>query len=275
MFNDQASFGLDAVGELGRFGGFYNCHGHAIVSPMMKIDLSSLTPEKGDLNAKAVRRLVKRDDPVILEIGANDGQTTLAFLKHMPRARIYCFEPEPRALVLFKSRVNHPQVKLSECAVGNRNGWVTFHQSSGIDEFSDWNASGSIRPPKEHLTIWPKVTFESEIQVPIVRLDDWFKSQSIDRIDFIWADIQGAEGDLIQGGIETINKSRFFYTEYGFRELYEGQYSLADIDARLEEFSVKRLFKSDVLFANMRLEPQESPEWSPISLLRRLVGLGA
>jgi len=157
-------------------------------------------------------------------------------------------------------------VHLIESAVGNQNGTIVFHQSSGVDEYADWNQSGSIRKPKDHTKIWPKVTFDQSIEVPIIRLDDWAKSLEIPLIDFIWADTQGAESDLILGGLETLKRVRYLYTEYGFQELYDGQVSLQEIDTLLTEFSISRVFDWDALFENIALKksilnpPQEIPK---------------
>src|SRR6185369_8543320 len=139
------------------------------------------------------------------------------------------FEPDPRAISKFKNRISNPNVTLFECAVGNENGIVNFNQSSGEGEAQDWNQSGSIRKPKLHLEIWPWVKFESQIQVPIVRLDDWASDKNLGAVDLIWADVQGAESDLILGGKAVIRNTRFLYTEYGAIEWYQGQLSLDEI----------------------------------------------
>ena len=73
----------------------------------------------------------------------------------------------------------------------------------------------------------------------------------IESIDFIWADVQGAEENLILGGRETINKSHYFYTEYSDRELYEGQVGLDWILNALPNFEVVERFSDDVLLRNM------------------------
>ena len=39
-----------------------------------------------------------------LDIGANDGSTTLSFLKEFANVKIYAFEPDPRAAAKFKTR---------------------------------------------------------------------------------------------------------------------------------------------------------------------------
>src|ERR1700749_4575302 len=72
--------------------------------------------ERNPLAVPQLKPLIGKDDPVILEIGANVGQTTEEFLREMPSARIFCFEPEPRAIAKFKGRISSPNVTLFECA---------------------------------------------------------------------------------------------------------------------------------------------------------------
>jgi len=218
-----------------------------------KQNLRTFVCEKGELTAVEIKNLVGKDNPVILEIGANDGGTTIDFLKAMPHARIFCFEPDPRAIALFKSHITHGNVQLIETAVGSQNGITQFHQSNGKGHLSGWHKSGSIRAPKSHLQVWPQITFETQINVPICRLDDWFSKQGIDEVDFIWADVQGAEYDLIAGATETLQKTRYFYTEYSNSEWYEGQIGLQKIYNLLGSYEISRLFRMDVLFKNLTL----------------------
>jgi FkbM family methyltransferase len=211
--------------------------------------------EHGHLTVAELKPLIGRDDPTILEIGANVGQTTEDMLREMPRSRIYCFEPEPRAIKKFKERISSPNVSLFECAVGDRNGVVTFNQSTGEGAAKDWDQSGSIRKPKLHLQTWPTVKFETQIEVPIVRLDDWAIDKTLDQVDLIWADVQGAESDLIAGGASVIRSTRFFFTEYGAIEWYEGQISLDELCGPLFDLGLVlyRKFSMDALFVNKNL----------------------
>jgi FkbM family methyltransferase len=221
----------------------------------MKRKISSVAKEDSwGITPREFKYLTGKENPVIIEVGANIGQTTNEFLREMPEAIIYCFEPDPRAIKEFKKNINSPNVHLIEAAVGNQNGSIVFHQSSGVDEYKDWNQSGSIKKPKEHTKIWPKVTFENSIEVPIVRLDDWINTLEIPLVDLIWADTQGAERDLILGCQNTLLKTRYFYTEYGFMEVYENQATLEELDRLLDGFSISRILNMDALFENNALK---------------------
>jgi FkbM family methyltransferase len=202
--------------------------------------------------------LIDRDDPIILDVGCNDGEHTEMFLDMFPQAQVFCFEPDIRARQRFRAIVLDSRAHLFAIAVGDFDGSTTFYQSDGYPpehHNSSWDLSGSIRRPTGHLTLHPWCKFESEITVPLMRLDTWIGlNLPSDRIiDFIWADVQGAEGDLIEGGHQALARTRYFYTEYSNIELYEGQLNLAQLQAMLPGFETVEVFAYDVLFKNKEL----------------------
>jgi len=208
------------------------------------------------LTHEEVARLVGRPDPTIVEIGCNDGSDTLAFLEAMPTARVYCFEPDPRAILRFKQKLGSrvDRVTLSEIAISDRNGTITFHMSgSGPVPGEGFDQSGSIRIPKNHLLDHPWVTFDKAITVKTRTLDDWCAEHAVANIDFLWMDVQGAEGDVIAGAIDSLKRTRFLYTEYSNNELYEGQLPLRRLLALLPSFEVMRRYPGDVLLRNRSL----------------------
>jgi FkbM family methyltransferase len=215
-------------------------------------DALSFPISPGVLTGAEIRELLGKDAPVILDIGANCGQTTAELLKALPRATIFAFEPDPRAIAKFRHRITDPRARLHECAVGATNGTISFHQSSGAEHVAEyaegWDQSGSIRKPRSHLQVWPWVKFDKQIEVPIVRLDDWAEQHRIGAVDFIWADVQGAESDLIEGASRVLASTRYFYTEYSNSEWYEGQITLPGLVQMLPDFELVRRYPMDVLF---------------------------
>lgn len=225
-------------------------------------DPSNFLITPGALTAAEIRHLVGKDDPVIIEVGANCGQTTVELLKAMPGATIHAFEPEPRAIAKFRDAIANPNVHLYECAIGAVNGTTSFYQSSGAEHLLEyrqgWDQSGSIRRPNSHLKVWPWVKFENQITVPIMTLDDWSMQHQIAQADFIWADVQGAESDLVEGAARFLRSTRYFYTEYSNDEWYEGQITLADLLEKLPDFDLVRRYIMDALFKNTRIAPKAS-----------------
>jgi len=205
-----------------------------------------------ELNGKLIRELVGRDDPLLLEIGCADGVDTMEFLNAMPRATIHCFEPDRRCRAAFRERVGRDyRVRLHEVAVSNVDGEALFYASSGspadVDPshysrplpLKDWYLSGSLCRPTGHLEYSPWVTFPPELQreVGTIRLDTWAKERpfSLESIDFIWMDVQGAERLVLEGATETLTRTRFLYTEFSDKPMYAGQPSLKEIQALLGE----------------------------------------
>lgn len=213
----------------------------------------------GEFNFRELPTLLGKDNPIILDIGTNDGGHTREFLNLFKNPKIYAFEPDPRAQGYFRRNVQDDRVKLFELAISSIDGEIEFHMSDGFPS-PDWEASlpggwdrsGSIRNPKAHLDIWPWCTFDESIKVQTTTLDTWCEKEGVESIDLIWADIQGAEVDLIMGGIETLDKTRYLYTEYCNQELYEGQINLRQLLKLLPDFKVVSRFAGDVLLKNKR-----------------------
>lgn len=200
---------------------------------------------------------------LVLEVGANNGADTLRLLKAFPLATVHCFEPDPRAQKKWESAVSDPRASLHRVALGHVDGTVRFFQSdhTGVDtpgeEINGWSDSSSIHPPRAHLQKFPWVSFEKEIEVACEKLDT-FVSRILEPgegfvIDFIWADVQGAERELILGGIESFAHVRFIYTEYSNQKLYESQIGLREILRLLPNFKIRKLWEGDVLLENMAL----------------------
>jgi FkbM family methyltransferase len=173
----------------------------------------------------------------------------------MPQAKIYCFEPDPRAIRSFKNNLGPDldKVELFELAVSDRTGQVDFYSSTGGDRPEGWDLSGSIRRPKNHLHVYPWVKFETIVTVDTCRLDDWCARNGVKQVDFIWMDVQGAEADVIAGAPKILRETRFVYTEYSNKELYEGQLPLKSLIRQLPSFEVVARYRKDVLLRNRRI----------------------
>jgi FkbM family methyltransferase len=177
-----------------------------------------------------------------LELGAHCGSDT-AWMSRISGVSLHAFEPDPR---------NHPpslpNVTVHRAAIGETDGRAPFLLSkSGWG--CEWTYSSSLRRPKYHLQRYP-VTFGDTVEVETVALDTFTRQAGLAAIDFIWADVQGAEGDMVRGGLETLRRTRYLYTAYSDDESYEGQATLRDLLALLPDFRVIELWPEEVLLEN-------------------------
>lgn len=206
------------------------------------------------MNKTEIKNLINKENPIIFEIGCADGGDTLEFINTFNDLEIYCFEPEPKNIKLVKERINYPKHHLFEGVISDVNGQLIFNRSR-TDNPDDLSYSGSIKKPKEHLNEWSFIKFDEQITVESITLDKFCEDKNIELIDFIWADVQGAEENLILGGLNTLNKKvRYFYTEYSNKEYYEGQLKLDSLLNLLgDNWELIRDFGSDVLLKNKSL----------------------
>ena len=180
-----------------------------------------------------------------LELGAHRGTDT-AWLSRVPGVTIHAFEPDPR-----NEQPPLPNVVVHRAAIAGVDGRAEFLLSDrGWGQ--PWTHSSSLKRPKHHLQRYP-VTFGQTIEVETVTLDSFSRRMGLSTVDFIWADIQGAEGDMVRGGHDALGRTHYLYTEYSDDELYEGQATLGDILAMLPDFRVVELWADDVLLENKTL----------------------
>ena len=210
------------------------------------------------MRKEEIKELLNKENPIILEIGTNDGEDSEEFLKVFEKCKLYCFEPDPRAITRFKNRMkDYKNYKLYEIAISNNNGEIDFYLSGGNNPgmpwYGDWDKSSSIKKPKLPLLQHRWCVFNKSIKVETKKLDDWFKEEDITDIDFIWVDVQGAEKEMIEGALETLKKTKYLYTEFDNVELYEGQPNLNDILRLLPDFKIVKFVENNVLLVNGKI----------------------
>ena len=210
------------------------------------------------MNKYEIKSLIGTEDPIILEIGANNGTDTIDFLNTFKYGRFFCFEPDPRALAQWMQNVKDPRAQVFNIAISDQIGSIQFNQSSGWppdwekpSPDAEWNMSGSIKKPKNHIPIHPWCLFDKKIMVNTITLDEWVENVGVKEIDFAWIDVQGAEFEVITGGRNTFdNKLRYVYTEYSNDEQYEGQLNKEGLLKMLPNYSVVKDFGEDILLRN-------------------------
>jgi len=153
--------------------------------------LSLLSAEGPYENEEVI--LAKED--IVIDAGANLGLFSL-FCTQKKVKKVYAFEPQKGVLDLLKKNVSLNNVseiiKVVPLGLSDKNGDYSLSHSETS------HAAGSIVMQRNNEN-------DTEI-VHCVKLDDWVKENNIPKIDFIKADIEGAERNMLLGAIEVLKK---------------------------------------------------------------------
>ncbi|TWP22895.1 FkbM family methyltransferase [Apibacter muscae] len=135
---------------------------------------------------------------VFFDVGSNVGSYLYYVEKIIGSNHIYGFEPNP---YLFK-RTKHlfPSVHLEHLALCNTQGTLTFKVPSINNE--EISTRGTLKTEY----VEDNETSFKLLGVPADTLDNYVNKNHIKKIDFLKIDVEGAEMDVIAGGINAIQK---------------------------------------------------------------------
>jgi FkbM family methyltransferase len=134
---------------------------------------------------------LERDD-VVFDCGANIGLfTNLAVQKG---CKVYAFEPMPDAIsYLQELKDSHgEQMEICPYALADKCGKASFH----VQNFDLLGAS----------MLENNNTIDKDYEVEVTTIDTFVEQHHIERVDYIKADIEGSERDMIIGARRTIQK---------------------------------------------------------------------
>ena len=155
-----------------------------------------------------------------------------------PKGRIHSFEPLPSVFEILRQRNgSRPNVRLYPLALGDRDGTATFHVSGGSPDrpASDVNQSSSLLPPQETLRLHPHIRFEQTIEVPVSTLDGWAERERVPRVDLLWLDMQGFEGQFLAASPRMLPGVRVIHTEVHRVPNYTGSILYPELTSWLQE----------------------------------------
>lgn len=134
------------------------------------------------------------DAPVIIKAGAHKGFDTIKMAQFWPKSKIYCFEPISGLFNILQENCKpYANIKCFNAALSDFDGEQKIYVSSGKND-----ASSSLLKPLEYLHENPLVKFDQEIIIKTITLDSWVEQNSIEKIDFLWLDMQGYEMRMLQ-----------------------------------------------------------------------------
>lgn len=164
--------------------------GHTLFVDVARANPQRLLWLEGErfVTERRLLRLLLRPGQSVADVGANIGYYALLFAEAVGHAgRITCIEPEPDNLVELRRNVENnrlPQTDVVPVAVGAAAGTVSLR--AGINGSVTEDGSG-------------------EVQVSLRTLDDLLADR---RVDFIKIDVEGYEGQVLDGATRLLNDQR-------------------------------------------------------------------
>jgi FkbM family methyltransferase len=176
------------------------------------------------------------EDPIILEAGGHYGEDTIKMKEVWPQATMYVFEPLPRSFDIMTQSTRHLFFVFSYP--------YALTKFSGVTDFyvneSNMGAC-SIGIPVS----WNKNEFnEKPVQVQCTTINKWAQINNISRVDFMWLDMEGAELDALENGLDILKTVQAIYTEISFVPIRQGSCLYKDLKCFLEQQGFCEVWKS-------------------------------
>lgn len=178
----------------------------------------------------------RKPDPLIFDVGANDGETVQEFLSAFPKANIVAFEPDEACCALLRRRFASPRVVVENVAVGSGCGSVRLNQFSG-------NRLNSVLPLDQDPEN-PMIHSFAQIgstDVKLQTLDGYAAEHNIGHIDILKSDTQGYELEVLRGATRLLQAGliRAVIVEVNFVPMYVRQASFIELHTFLSSFGYR------------------------------------
>lgn len=139
------------------------------------------------------RRLPHERIDIIFDVGANVGDTSLAFRRHFPSATIYCFEPNSELAP--RLRGLNANLDVHSVALSSRIGETGFDKSGASSD------------------LYSLTDDKSEEIVALDTVDNFCKSRSIDHVHYLKIDTEGHDLEVLKGANSMLAEFRIDFVQ--------------------------------------------------------------
>jgi FkbM family methyltransferase len=197
---------------------------------------------------KTLEYLISDKQPIIFDIGANNGSSLYEFRGWWPSSDVHCFEPQkecwPDLEKLAEDPNNLGNTYIHKFAVGSinseRENFYTHDLNTGISGLHKLNIDSKdsvllndLRGDDIRLDAYSK-TINHQRLVPVRRLDTFLEEQQgLDKIHLMKLDVQGHEVEVLKGMGDKLSNVAVILTELNFYDLYEKNLSFLELESIL------------------------------------------
>lgn len=169
----------------------------------------------------------------VIVVGAHWAEEHEEFIKCGIERFVY-IEPCKESFDIMCKKVVGSNFLACNCACGDKEeDAVMFvsHQNQG--------QSNSLLQPKLHLEQHKEVIFDDAEIVTVKKLDNIVTNK--EDYDFLYMDVQGAEGMVLRGATEILKHINIIYTECNRGQTYEGNMEIEEMDEFLKQYGFERV----------------------------------
>jgi FkbM family methyltransferase len=200
-----------------------------------KVEVITKTPLYYILNdIKRYEKYFKvKKDNIVIDAGANDGSLSLYYSKIVKKnGHVFSFEPDSLNLDLIKQNFNinvfDDNITILTELLWNENTIIDFFESGGVASSVHYKSKNSIVVKKKAIT-----------------LDNFYKLNKLNKVDFVKMDIEGAEIEALAGCKQMIKElsPNFAIATY---HIVKGKQTYIEV----EEFFKKQKYPFKTVFYN-------------------------
>jgi FkbM family methyltransferase len=172
--------------------------------------LSVITGRRFEEDFAALAHFKHPGDHVILDVGANRGQSIAAIRYFEATTPVIAYEPNPLMVARLEKRFpQDPHLKITPCGLGSETGrfdfYVPYYKGvafDGLASFDKSEAADWLNPERMFLFDRRHVKVK-KLSCQVATLDSFQVKPSLIKID-----VQGLEASVIKGGSDTIAEFR-------------------------------------------------------------------
>ena len=180
---------------------------------MLKLffDIKSYIESEYSLDRIIKYYLGDNDLNVVIDVGANIGQSISRFMKIINIQEIHAFEPQLDAIdELLKNYGKDERIIINQKAIGAEKNILTLNQTlkSGTSTFNSYKTNSSFVKAKIkiHNVLKPDDLISKKVDVEIDTLDNYINDNNIEQVDLLKIDVEGFEESVLEGCLESISK---------------------------------------------------------------------
>lgn len=193
---------------------FYKCHKLLFNISIRGIGIYNYHNMNNSGERGFIKKVLKdKTSPIVVDIGANQGNYTQEVHRISPKAKIYAIEPHPVTFAGLKKRFEG--ISTIEC---HNYGCGSKKAEMDMYDYPD-QASSSHASLYKEVFDGKAIEQPQVVQVSIIKADDFINEQGIDYIDLVKIDTEGHEMEVFKGLKKSIEGDKIGAIQFEFDQM--------------------------------------------------------